>query len=161
MKDPICGMEVEAETAAATYEYDGRSYAFCSQGCLAKFRADPTRYAAPERKGGESSAGAGDEYTCPMHPQVVRSEPGSCPICGLALEPRTVRADGDEVSPELRDMTRRFWVSLVLTVPVFVLAMSDLLPDAPVQHALAWRRIVWIELALATPVVLLGGWPFF
>ncbi len=99
------------------------------------------------------------EYTCPMHPEIVRPAPGACPICGMALEPRTVAAEED--NPELRDMTRRFWASLVLTVPLFLLGMSDLLPDMPVQHALSPTALVWIELLLAAPVVLWGGWPFF
>lgn len=100
------------------------------------------------------------EYTCPMHPEIVRPGPGSCPICGMALEPRTVTA-GEEENPELRDMTRRFWVSVALTVPLVFLAMSDMIPGQPVQHALAPGWITWIEFLLATPVVLWGGWPFF
>jgi Cu+-exporting ATPase len=99
------------------------------------------------------------EWTCPMHPQIVRDQPGTCPICGMALEPRTVSMD--EENPELRDMSRRFWVSVVLTLPVFLLGMSDLLPGQPVQHAISPQTIAWIELVLATPVVLWGGWPFF
>ena len=100
------------------------------------------------------------EYTCPMHPEIVRPGPGSCPICGMALEPRTVTATEEE-NPELRDMTWRFWISVVLTVPLMFLAMSDTISGQPVQHALSPRLIAWIELLLATPVVLWGGWPFF
>ncbi len=100
------------------------------------------------------------EYTCPMHPEVVRDAPGSCPICGMALEPRTVTLE-EEVNPELADMTRRFWISLVLTLPVFLLAMSEMIPGEPVQHALSGWFFSGIQLALATPVVLWGGWPFF
>src|SRR5262249_52984389 len=91
---------------------------------------------------------------------IVRSEPGSCPICGMALEPRTVSA-AKEVNPELVDMTRRFWMSLALTAPVFLLAMSDMIPGQPVQQALSGRQTMWVQFALATPVVLWGGWPFF
>src|SRR5438309_5160774 len=99
------------------------------------------------------------EYTCPMHPEIVRTGPGSCPICGMALERRTVTAEAEE-NPELRDMTRRFWISLALTVPLLGIAMADMLPGMPVQHALpGW--LPWIELLLSTPVVLWGGWPFF
>src|SRR2546423_1512301 len=99
------------------------------------------------------------EYTCPMHPQIVRSAPGTCPICGMALEPRNVTAV-EQDNPELRDMTRRFWISLGLTVPLLGMAMADMLPGMPVQHALpGW--LPWIELLLSTPVVLWGGWPFF
>ncbi|MGC1438158.1 MAG: heavy metal translocating P-type ATPase [Terriglobales bacterium] len=100
------------------------------------------------------------EYTCPMHPEIVRPGPGSCPICGMALEPRTVTATEEE-NPELRDMTRRFWISLSLTVPLLAIAMVDMLPGMPIEHALPAGWLPWIELLLATPVVLWGGWPFF
>ncbi len=100
------------------------------------------------------------EYVCPMHPQVVRPAPGACPICGMALEPRTVAAQ-EEASPELEDMTRRFWIGTVLTVPVFVMAMGDMLPGAPLRGWLADAPQAWLELLLATPVVLWAGWPFF
>jgi P-type Cu+ transporter len=100
------------------------------------------------------------EYTCPMHPEIVRPGPGSCPICGMALEPRTVTAEAEE-NPELRDMTRRFWISLALTLPLLGIAMADMLPGVPLQHVLPAGWLPWIELLLATPVVLWGGWPFF
>lgn len=100
------------------------------------------------------------EYVCPMHPEVVRSEPGSCPICGMALEPRLVTLE-EESNPELKDMTRRFWFSVALTVPVFLTAMSEMIPGQPLQHAISARLLTWFQLALATPVVLWGGWPFF
>lgn len=167
--DPVCGMSVEPADAAGTLEHDGITYAFCSTHCVTKFKANPDQYARRDADGhGEHDAakakqpaapGAAVDYTCPMHPEVVRSEPGSCPICGMALEPRTLTGVGDD--SELRDMSRRFWVSLVLTLPVFVLAMSEMLPGMPVQHALGVRAIGWIQFAFATPVVLWGGWPFF
>jgi Cu+-exporting ATPase len=100
------------------------------------------------------------EYVCPMHPEIVRDEPGSCPICGMALEPRAVTLE-DAPNPELVDMTRRFWVSAVLSIPLFVFAMSDMMPGQPVQHLLSPRLFSWVQLVLATPVVLWGGWPFF
>jgi P-type Cu+ transporter len=100
------------------------------------------------------------EYTCPMHPEIIRSEPGACPICGMALEPRTVSA-AEEENPELSEMSRRFWISVALTIPVLVLGMSDMLPGQPLQRFLSMRAIGWIELLLATPVVLWGGLPFF
>src|SRR5215467_7652657 len=100
------------------------------------------------------------EYVCPMHPEIVRQEPGSCPICGMALEPRTVTLE-EEVNPELVDMTRRFWICLALTAPVFFFAMSDMIPGQPMQGILASKLLNWIQLILATPVVLWGGWPFF
>ncbi|HVO82669.1 MAG TPA: heavy metal translocating P-type ATPase [Terriglobales bacterium] len=105
-------------------------------------------------------AAARVEYTCPMHPEIVRPGPGTCPICGMALELRTVSAAQEE-NPELRDMTRRFWISLALTVPLLAVAMADMLPGMPVQHALPSGWLPWLELLLATPVVLWGGWPFF
>jgi Cu+-exporting ATPase len=100
------------------------------------------------------------EYTCPMHPQIVRSQPGDCPICGMALEPRNVTTEEEE-NPELVSMTRRFWVGLALTAPLLIVAMVDMLPGMPVRHALPQGWLEWIELVLATPVVLWGGWPFF
>jgi Cu+-exporting ATPase len=99
------------------------------------------------------------QYTCPMHPQIVRDEPGNCPICGMALEPRTIVAEAE--NPELTDMSRRFWVSVILTIPVFALGMSDVFAPQALMHAVGMRTIQWIERALATPVVLWGGWPFF
>jgi Cu+-exporting ATPase len=99
------------------------------------------------------------EYTCPMHPQIVRDTPGYCPICGMALEPRTVT--GEEENVELNDMTRRFKVGLILAIPLLLLAMSDLIPGQPLQHAISMRLLRYVQLALATPVVLWGGWPFF
>src|SRR5436190_8694433 len=100
------------------------------------------------------------EYTCPMHPEVVRTEPGACPICGMALEPRTVTAHQEE-NPELADMTLRFWVSVALTTPLLAAAMADMLPGMPVQNALPSGWLPWVELVLASPVVLWAGWPFF
>ena len=100
------------------------------------------------------------EYICPMHPEIVRSEPGSCPICGMALEPRTVSLE-DEPNPELVDMTRRFWISAILSLPLLVLAMSDMIPGQPLKHTLSPHLVTWLQLVLATPVVLWGGWPFF
>ncbi len=99
------------------------------------------------------------EYTCPMHPEIVRSEPGICPKCGMALEPREVRAE--EKNPELLDMTRRLWISVALTIPILALMVSSLLPSMPLEHLLSERAWAWIEFALATPVVLWCGWPFF
>src|SRR6478672_9651917 len=100
------------------------------------------------------------EYTCPMHPQIVRDRPGSCPICGMALEPRTVSL-ADEENPELVDMTRRFWVGVVLTIPLLVIAMSEMVPANPLERVISMGSLGWIQFALATPVVLWGGWPFF
>jgi len=166
-KDLVCGMDVDPASALRT-EYGGRTYFFCNPRCLEKFRAEPSRYLTQQPVTPVSAVVAAppeptnDEvtYTCPMHPEIVRSGPGSCPICGMALEPRTVTAEG-ETSPELRDMIRRFWVCLILSVPLLFLAMSEMIPGQPVQHTFPGRLLTWIQLALATPVVLWGGWPFF
>jgi Cu+-exporting ATPase len=100
------------------------------------------------------------EYTCPMHPEIVRDAPGNCPICGMTLESRTVSLE-EEKNPELVYMTRRFWVSVVLTVPLLLIAMSDFIPGNPLERIVSMRSLGWVQFALATPVVLWGGWPFF
>lgn len=203
MKDPICGMEVTADSAAGSDELDGTTYYFCSLHCLERFRADPSKRAAPgpsdapsltqlrsqaaseryytcpmdpEVRSGKPGScprcgmslepatpkppSAKTEYVCPMHPEIVRSEPGSCPICGMALEPRIVTG-ADEDSPELVDMTRRFKVGAVLAVPLLLIAMSDLIPGQPLQRTVSVSILKYLQLALATPLVLWGGWPFF
>lgn len=223
VKDPVCGMDVDPARASGSFNYNGQTYYFCNPHCLEKFRADPQKYLAPHpRDAGhrtdgphrmvtitagparpaaappsapptsaeqfftcpmdpevreptpgtcpkcgmalEPMAGAGTalktEYVCPMHPEVVREEPGVCPICGMALEPRASTAV-EAANPELVSMTRRFWASLALTVPVLFLGMSDLLPGQPVRQTLSARALAFVEFALATPVVLWGGWPFF
>ena len=218
--DPVCGMNVHPGSAAGKYEHNGKTYYFCSQHCLAKFKEDPEktlraqRHAAPmhgtaahaghtrddthaaktpptaksadgadlyvcpmdpevrESKPGacpkcgmalEPAAVAAPatrtEYVCPMHPEIVRPEPGSCPICGMALEPRTVALE-DAPNPELVNMARRFWISAALSLPLFFLAMSDMLPGQPLQHRVSPRLLTWVQFVLATPVVLWGGWPF-
>ncbi len=199
VKDLVCGMSVNPQSAAASYEHGGTSYYFCSTHCLEKFKHDPVSYIAgrvgstqmiqlgvsksavytcpmdPEVKqqGPGSCPRCGMalepmtvialatkiEYTCPMHPEIVRDEPGSCPICGMALEPRTVTAE--EENPELVDMQRRFWASLLLTIPVVVIAMGHLIPGPSLDKFASRSTLGWIELVLATPVVLWGGWPFF
>ena len=143
-------MEVTPQKAAGSFAYKGRTYYFCGKGCLARFQADPEKYLKPSLP--VATAGAENvEYTCPMHPEVVQIGPGTCPICGMALEPKEIQLEEVE-NPELVDMQRRFWISAVLSAPLLVIAMAMLGP----HH---WR--MWIELALATPVVLWGGWPFF
>src|SRR5690606_19642129 len=120
-KDPVCGMEVDTASAISAL-HEGTNYHFCSDSCRDKFRANPDGFVKNSPDGQEGVAAQGVEYTCPMHPEIVRNEPGSCPICGMTLEPRTPSVD-DEDDAELRDMRRRFWVSVVLTIPVFVSAM--------------------------------------
>src|SRR6266542_3161381 len=156
--DPVCGMTIAPEGAAGRLEYKGATYYFCNLSCLQKFKAAPEQYIQPRREAAPA-AGGKVEYTCPMHPEIVRSEPGSCPICGMALEPREIT--GEEANPELVQMTRRFWASVALTVPILAFMISDLLPGDPLMHTLGMRLARWIQFALATAVVLWGGWPFF
>jgi Cu+-exporting ATPase len=210
--DPVCGMTVDEKTAAGSFTDEGTTYYFCATHCLEKFRANPTAYRhrddavekrsppliqlgqpmaarphRPEPETGEftcpmhpqirqqgpgscpkcgmalepvaPSLPARTEYTCPMHPEIVRSEPGSCPICGMALEPRSVAVE--EENPELIDMTRRFWLSTALALPLFLLSMlHDLAPEL-IARIISIHPFQWLELVLATPVVLWGGWPFF
>jgi len=192
-KDPVCGMTVSRDSVHRT-EHDGRSYWFCCAGCLDKFSKEPERFLGTASTPGSAqsrpaaagpyicpmdpeveSEGPGScpkcgmvlepkfppsrtrtQYTCPMHPEIVRDGPGSCPICGMALEPMVASVEDGE-DPEYVSMRRRFWVSVVLSVPVFILAMSahllgDLLPPTSSR---------WVQLVLSTPVVIWGGWPFF
>jgi len=211
-RDPVCGMQVDPERAAGSYQHAGQTYYFCSLHCMERFRAEPEKYlaqasvplaqiassrtaasplaetaveytcpmhpevrqrpgspqqapgACPEcgialEPAGIGAAAARTQYVCPMHPEVVRDAPGACPICGMALEPRTVAIE-EEPNPELASMTRRFWTSLVLSAPILVLAMAEILPGQPLP-GVSMRARTWIEFALSTPVVLWGGWPFF
>src|SRR5215204_665307 len=175
--DPVCKMLVTPETAAGKYDYNGTTYYFCNPGCKSRFAADPESFLSepgtvamghtdidpPAERPVATALGSDVEYTCPMHPEIVQMGPGSCPICGMALEPKEITLD-DTPDPELIDMRRRFWISAVLTLPVFILAMGEMfegfrhllgtLPSGRVSAS-------WAQLVLATPVVLWGGWPFF
>jgi P-type Cu+ transporter len=156
--DPVCGMSVGPETAAGKYDFEGETYYFCSASCLNKFRQNPRSFLDNKREENLKAESQGVEYTCPMHPEIVQIGPGSCPICGMALEPKVITLD-DVPDPEYIDMKRRFWVSTVLTIPVFVLAMAEMLPNF---HTIVSPTIsIWIQFLLATPVVLWGGLPFF
>ena len=157
--DPVCGMTVDPATTPHRFALAGETHHFCSAGCRTKFAADPERYLDPSRKAAaEASVPAGTVYTCPMHPEVRQVGPGSCPICGMALEPEVVSLD-DAPNPELADMTRRFWVGLALASPAIVLEMGGHLVGG---HGLVDPTLSnWIQLAFATPVVLWAGWPFF
>ena len=194
--DPVCHMRVDPESAAGSFEFEGQTYYFCARHCLHKFTQNPRQFLQPaptpigiqpvsitrakdktpftcpmhpevESPGPGSCPKCGmalepaiytpqsqSKYTCPMHPEIVSDQPGSCPICGMALEPTKV-ALTDEENPELVDMRRRFWVSVTLAVPVFLLGMSDLLPGISLPRGLSW-----IQLILTSPVVLWCGWPF-
>jgi Cu+-exporting ATPase len=159
-RDPVCGMTPRPDTPHRA-EHAGRTFLFCSARCAERFRAAPESFLAPREPAAPSpppQPGA-HRYTCPMHPEIVRDAPGDCPICGMALEPMEPSAEPEE-SPELRDMERRFRVSAALTVPLFAIAMADMLPGAPLAHALGGANS-WVQLALAAPVVLWGGLPFF
>lgn len=196
-KDPVCGMNVTAEPAAEKFDYNGKTYYFCSKGCAQKFRSDPekngTQGSSRARKSSPSSSAQEytcpmhpdirelepgscpycgmalepatitppamrTEYTCPMHPEIARHEPGACPICGMALEPKTVIAE--ERNPEYGDMQRRFWTSVILAIPILLVMVSEMLPAQPLQHLLG-KPLIWVQFALATPIVLWAGWPLF
>ncbi len=188
-------MMIEPQDAVSHQEYNGQTYYFCNPSCAKRFATEPQAFLEPKKntpvpaqpnveyicpmdsevhKAGPGSCpkcgmalepatlaapATRTEYTCPMHPQIVRSEPGNCPICGMALEPREVTAE--EVNPELVDMTRRFWISVGLAVPLLALMVSGIFRSMPLQHLFPARVWAWIEFALATPVVLWCGWPFF
>ncbi len=159
--DPVCGMTVDPHTSVHRIDNDGQTYHFCSSHCRSRFEAHPGQFvdALTPAAAPATSADENVEYTCPMHPEIRRFEPGSCPICGMALEPVVVTAETGP-SPELADMTRRFWIGLVLTAPVFALEMGVHL--FPSLHNLVPATVsTWIQFVLATPVVLWAGWPFF
>jgi len=197
VKDPVCGMDVvPGQARGGSAEHGGTTYWFCNPGCREKFVADPARYLAPPPARATATrderiytcpmhpeirqAGPGtcpkcgmalepvatpvistrEEWTCPMHPEIVRPGPGTCPICGMALERRTVAVE-DGPDPELVSMTRRFWISLALMIPLLVFVMGDMVPGEPLRHLLPAQVLAWGQLVLATPVVLWGGWPFF
>ena len=156
-KDPVCGMTVDPHNAKHRHTHDGHPYYFCSGRCRERFIAEPAKYLKLETAPA-APVPAGTIYTCPMHPEIRQQGPGSCPICGMALEPEIVSADSAP-NPELADMTRRFWVGLLLTLPVFTLEMGGHLTG--LHQWLGQQKSNWIQLVLATPVVLWAGWPFF
>ena len=159
MVDLVCGMTVDS-SGPHRHDFEGTTYGFCSAGCLSRFRDDPHRYIASASGEREPEPVApGTLWTCPMDPEIVREEPGSCPICGMALEPMTPSETDD--NPELAEMSRRFWFSLVLTLPVFAIAMGEMFQGSPVGARLSGQALTWLQLILGTPVVLWGGWPFF
>ena len=153
--DPVCGMTVDPHSAKHCADHGGRTYYFCCAGCRAKFVADPQKYLGGRQP---ESVSEGTVYTCPMHPEIRQIGPGSCPICGMALEPEIAGPDTGP-NPELVDMMRRFWIGLVLTLPVFILEMG-----AHIAGAHNWVEPTpsnYVQFAFATPVVLWAGWPFF
>jgi P-type Cu+ transporter len=156
VRDPVCGMSVDPATSRHRFDYGGETFHFCSAGCRTKFAADPAKYL--EKREAPPPAPAGAIYTCPMHPEIRQVGPGSCPICGMALELQLASLD-PAPNPELADMTRRFLVGAVLAAPVVVLEMGGHLVGGHGLIAPAWSN--WIQFAFATPVVLWAGWPFF
>jgi Cu+-exporting ATPase len=195
--DPVCGMEVDEQSAAGSHRHAGKTYYFCNPHCVEVFKKDPDKFLTPAAEGEVEKPPAGavytcpmdpevrrdkpgpcpkcgmaleplalappatrTEYVCPMHPEIVRSEPGACPICGMALEPRTVTL-AEKENPELVDMTRRFWIAVALTAPIFFFAMAEMIPGRPFSGIIPPRLLNWFQLALATPVVLWCGRPFF
>src|ERR1041384_3442616 len=197
--DPVCHMTVDPQSSAGSFEHEGQTYHFCSKHCLKKFSENPAQFLQPQTQlislkrvpsndrtftcpmhPEVQNVGSGScpkcgmaleptviqqpqnkvENTCPMHPEIVRDSPGSCPICGMALEPRTIQLT-DEENPELTEMRKRFWISVFLTAPIFLIGMSDLIPGAPLQRMVSPSVLASIQLALATPVVLWCASPFF
>jgi len=159
-RDPVCGMTVNPATSKYNVHHGGALHHFCSAGCAAKFSGDPAKYLKPGEAAPKPPAPKGTIYTCPMHPQVRRTEPGNCPICGMALEPVGVTEESGP-SAELIDMTRRFWIGAALAVPVVILDMAADLPGFNLGHYVGPAIVSWTQFVLATPVVLWAGWPFF
>ncbi len=157
--DPVCGMTIDPADAVGHHDYKGQRYYFCAESCLEQFRENPEQFLDPAAR----PAGVVDydaEYTCPMHPEVRQKGPGSCPICGMALEPVDA-TQANERNPELEDMTRRFKVSLALTAPILAFMVAEMIPGRPLERLVSHGLRNWIEFLLVTPVVLWGGWPFF
>src|SRR5271170_464402 len=153
VQDPVCGMTVDPAAVQHRADYAGDKYFFCSDKCRQKFAAEPARYipsgVGTPGTGARTKAGV-VLWTCPMHPQIMRNEPGNCPICGMTLEPITPTA-GDTASPELRDMTRRFWVDVALSLPLLAMAMGDHFNKPALDALLSPRLGVWLQLILGTP----------
>ena len=159
--DPVCGMDVDTKAGNPSYRHQLTLFHFCSAGCRDKFAADPERYTSNEKNARvvEQSA-PGALFTCPMHPEIEQVGPGSCPICGMALEPTTPSMTDDGPNPELIDFKRRFWVGVVLTTPLLLLTMGPMVGLGMVREVFGERTTLWIEFALGTPVILWAGWPF-
>ena len=155
--DPVCGMSVTISPDARRADYDGEIFYFCSDRCHTKFKADPVYYASGKASDRRMTSQSGAQYTCPMHPEIVRDEPGSCPICGMALEPML---PSDEPSEELTDFPRRMWISAAAAVPLVILTMGELV-GLPVRDWIGHQLATYVEFALATPIVLWAAKPFF
>jgi Cu+-exporting ATPase len=158
--DPVCGMTVDLAAGKPVHEHEGELFHFCGQGCHDKFAADPEHYLSGAHRRAAEEAPAGTIFTCPMHPEIEQVGPGSCPICGMALEPKGVPTGDEGPNPELIDFKRRFWIGAVLTIPVLILSMGPLVGLGFLRDMLGERPALWVELALGTPVILWAGWPF-
>lgn len=154
-KDPVCGMNVDPEKTSFTFSYQDQQFFFCSRHCLESFKANPAKYLAAQKQAEPERSAA--EYTCPMHPEIVQDHPGSCPICGMALEPKNAETKGDD--SEYKDMRFRFWIGLAFSIPVFLLAMGSMIPSF--NHLIPAEISRWLQFTLSTPVVIWAGWPFF
>ena len=159
VKDPVCGMMVDPTISTFSASYDGRSFHFCSANCKEKFEASPERY-VKKRDTHPAPSKPGTIYTCPMHPEIRKDAPGNCPICGMTLEPLVASTD-EQGNPELAYMTRRFWVGLVLTIPVLALEMGSHFPGLMLHQYIDPKVALWVQFILASPVILWGGYPFF
>jgi Cu+-exporting ATPase len=164
--DPVCGMSTDDEHGFSHYEYKGQTYYFCSDHCLTKFKENPENFLSSESDATseikKEKQVSGGQYTCPMHPEIVQDTPGSCPKCGMALEPVTITLDDDEENPEYNYMYKRFLFGAVLSVPLVIIAMRGMLPGGHLIEKLASPHTLgWLELLLATPVVLWAGWVFY
>jgi len=159
--DPVCNMVVSSDSPYHYY-YANKDYYFCSEHCFHKFKDHPEQYMNKESPPSLETHGKLVIYTCPMHPEIIRDKPGSCPKCGMALEPKTASMTEGESNPEYEDMRKRFIVGAILTLPLLIIAMRDMIPGGRLLDTLATARTYeWLELLLATPVVLWAGWPFF
>ena len=159
--DPVCGMTVPLDAGKPSLEHAGETYHFCSPGCHDKFAADPEHFLSGAQKKQSADVPKGTKYTCPMHPEIISDEPSDCPLCGMALEPMGIPSGDQGPNPELVDFKRRFWVGAVLSAPLLVLTMGPFLGLGFVRDLLGETATLWVELMLATPVILWAGWPFF
>ena len=160
--DPVCGMKITREESVGSKRLSEQEYFFCSKDCQQLFVANPDKYLKPKHKPEQTHSQSGVIYTCPMHPEIRQNGAGSCPICGMALEPlHPTSSSSEHESHELKDMQKRFWFSLVFTVPLFLYSMAGMIPSLGIHNLLPANASVWLQFALATPVVVWGGYPFF
>ncbi len=158
-KDPVCGMTVDPVSSKFKLRYENKNFYFCSHHCLKSFSNNPSQFIGLTKEQAKTVE-PGATYTCPMHPEVVKQGPGECPICGMALEPKTISVENQE-NPELKNMTRRLIVSGVLTIPLFILAMGEHIPGVHLENMISPTLSTWVQFILASPITIWGGLPFF